>query len=70
MAGFGCSPRHCGFAREEWITKKTHVPSGRVALEDVVFFLVQEFKIRPLREDWMDVVAKNREAFLAYKTAE
>jgi hypothetical protein len=64
---------HCAFSGEdEWapIDRKTHVPCGRVALEDIVFFAIRELHVRPLRDDWSDVLAKHRRAFIEYKTTE
>ncbi len=63
---------HCDFGGNGGmpITRKTHVPSGRVALEDVVFFAISELKVKPLSDEWERIIAKNRQAFIAYKTAE
>jgi len=37
--------------RDAVISRKAHVPTGRVALESVIRFLVDEYQVVPLRED-------------------
>jgi hypothetical protein len=43
------------------ITRKTHIPSGRVSLESVIQVLISEFNVVPLRADWQDVLDKGHE---------
>jgi hypothetical protein len=40
-----------------------HIPSGRVAFEDVVQFLIGDNNIEPNRNDWQAVLDHNREVF-------
>lgn len=40
-----------------------HIPTGRVLLEDVVRMLIEEFKVRPLIQNWEDTLAVNTELF-------
>ncbi len=42
---------------------KKHIPSGRVAIEDVLHFLISECKIAPNREDWEQVLLDSRKQF-------
>ena len=42
---------------------KRHIPSGRVALEDVIRWLIDELKVVPDRADWDDVLINAREIF-------
>ena len=35
---------------------KAHVPTGPVALQDVLRFAITDLGVRPLREDWRDVL--------------
>lgn len=42
------------------LSHKTHVPTGRVSLADVVRLLIVEFGVPPLREDWQIVVSNER----------
>lgn len=46
---------------------KRHIPTGRVAIEAVVRFLIQEVQVRPLRADWQDVLDRNEPAVSARK---
>lgn len=63
---------HVGFGTrlaEPPIDKKTHIPSGRVPIEDVVHFLIEELRIvSPRRYDWNEVVSKARENFMRNKS--
>lgn len=34
------------------LTDKSHVPTGRVAVEDVVRFAITQLNVEPLRDDW------------------
>ncbi len=47
---------------------KRHIPSGRVALEDVIEWILAELTVKPLRDDWKDVLNQSREKFKAIRT--
>lgn len=47
---------------------RRHIPSGRVALEDIVHWLIVELKVKPQREDWEAVLAEAREKFKKTQT--
>lgn len=47
---------------------RRHIPSGRVALEDVIHWLIDELKVKPLREDWEKVLTATREKFKSKQT--
>jgi len=47
------------------ILEKTHIPTGRIALEDVLRFAILELGVEPQREDWAEVLAETRAAFEA-----
>jgi hypothetical protein len=38
---------------------KAHIPSGRIAIEDVIRLPIRELGIQPLREDWETVLAES-----------
>jgi hypothetical protein len=38
-----------------------HLPTARVALEQVVRWLIVEAGVSPLRSDWSDVLERNEE---------
>jgi hypothetical protein len=53
------------------ITNKTHIPSGRVSVEDVVAFLIDELGVKPTKHrqtSWRDSLAKLRQLFYRFKT--
>ncbi len=45
-----------------------HLPAGRVALEDVVEFLINELGVVPCKENWQQVLETTRKRFEALKT--
>jgi len=48
--------------------QKAHVPTGRIALEDFIQFLIEAFDVVPIREDWRDVINETRSQFLQYRS--
>jgi hypothetical protein len=51
---------------ENW--HKLHMPTGRIALEDVVRFAVEELAVEPRRGDWSEVLDSTQEGFEAWRT--
>lgn len=47
---------------------RRHIPSGRVALEDVIEWLIVELEVKPIRDDWQKVLHDTREKFKRNKT--
>jgi len=47
-----------------------HIPSGRIALEQVLRFAIETFKLRPRRSDWRDVLFGTRRRFEQWRTWE
>lgn len=47
-----------------------HIPTGRVALEQVLRFAIETFKVRPRRADWRDVLFGTRRRFEQWRTWE
>lgn len=45
-----------------------HVPTGRVAIEAVVRFLLEEMGVAPQRADWDAVLAANERAFIGKRS--
>lgn len=43
-----------------------HLPTGRIAIEDFLRILLNDFKIVPLREDWEEVIEQTQSAFSEY----
>jgi hypothetical protein len=50
-----------------WPLRKAHLPTGRVALEDVVALAI-ELGAKPLRRDWRTVLVQTRAAFHRWRT--
>jgi len=47
---------------------KMHMPTGRVALEDVLRLLIEEIGVDPRRDDWSDVLDSTQAGFEAWRT--
>ena len=45
-----------------------HIPAGRVSFEEVLRFLVDEFDVRPVRQDWDSILSDSQRRFEAYRT--
>jgi len=45
-----------------------HLPTGRVAVEDVLYLAITVFGVEPLHAAWQDVLADSKAAFEAYRT--
>lgn len=52
-----------GIGADLGILEKTHIPTGRIALEDVLRFAISELGVEPQREDWSEVLAETQAAF-------
>lgn len=50
------------------IPKKCHVPTGRVPIEDVVWFAIHELGVAPINKKWKQVIMEARSAFMKHKT--
>lgn len=65
---------HIGFAGNDKstpFTPKNHIPSGRVLVEDIVRFVIDEMGVHPTkarRLDWKSIVAAARAAVMKHKT--
>ena len=56
--------------RDAGFTNKSHLPTGRVPVEDLVTFLIDELKVRPARHrkaDWRGIVTAARKLFFKFK---
>ena len=47
---------------------KAHVPTGRIALEDVIQFLIESFRVVPMKEQWEAVLDGSRAKFREYRS--
>jgi hypothetical protein len=45
------------------ISRKRHVPTGRVSLEAVVRFAIEELGVQPIRPDWREILDQGIELF-------
>lgn len=62
---------HIGFGvRDSYppFNPKRHIPSGRVPIEDVIAFLINELRVEPLKHNWRDILADARLAFMKNKS--
>lgn len=44
-----------------------HLPTARIAAEDIVRCLIAEFGVLPLKPDWEDVLERSQRAFESYR---
>jgi hypothetical protein len=54
---------HVHFSKGEELIRRTHLPTGRISIESVAEFLIRDLGVRPGRDDWEDLIARNRESF-------
>jgi hypothetical protein len=47
---------------------KAHLPTGRVAFEDVIRLAIEGFEVEPAREDWHNVLKRTKERWIAQQT--
>ena len=47
----------------EFNLHKRHIPSGRVALEDVIEWLIVELEVKALRSNWQQILQTTRKKF-------
>lgn len=60
---------HLGAGSEAIQTlSSAHLPTGRIALEQVLHLLIGDFRVKPQRRDWERVLAETRTAFEKYRT--
>lgn len=50
------------------LTNKAHIPTGRVAIEDVIRFAITQLNVEPLREDWEQVLDEAQERHERYRS--
>jgi hypothetical protein len=48
--------------------RKTHIPTGRVAMEDVVRMCLRDLGTEPQRGDWAEVLEESQAAFETWRT--
>jgi hypothetical protein len=59
---------HANVSSAPLLGPKAHIPTGRVAIEDVVYFLIEDLGVKPLKPDWKEVLARVRQQFMNYKS--
>jgi hypothetical protein len=59
---------HAYGARDMLTLHKLHLPTGRVALEAVVRFLILDLDVVPRRDDWRSVLDRHEEQFRQART--
>lgn len=48
--------------------RKAHVPTGRVSVEAVLRFAIDELQVQPMRGDWRTVLSETEAAFHKWRT--
>lgn len=57
-----------GPAGESLLSNKSHIPTGRIAVEDVIRFAISQLGVRPLREDWSEVLDETQGRHERYRS--
>jgi hypothetical protein len=47
---------------------KVHLPSGRIALEQFLRFLIQELEVKPVRPDWDRILSGTQKAYERFRS--
>jgi len=47
---------------------EAHLPTGRVALEEVIRLAIGEFRVTPNRDDWLEVLERTQAAYYQWRT--
>ena len=50
------------------LLRKAHLPTGRVALEEILRLAIADLGVKPLRKDWRAVLARTESAFRKFRT--
>lgn len=50
------------------LTPKAHVPTGRISLEEVLRFTIEDLGVLPLRDDWDEVLRESQQRFERWRT--
>lgn len=53
---------------ENKLLQSMHIPSGRVAIEACLRMLIEEMGVKPLRQDWEQILETTQGAFEQWKT--
>lgn len=47
---------------------QSHLPTGRISMEDVLRLAITDFHVEPNRPDWEDVLAGTQAAYFTWRT--
>ena len=50
------------------LLRKIHLPTSGIAIEDVLELLIEEFKVKPIRQDWNKTLRKTKAAYEKFRT--
>jgi len=48
--------------------RKIHLPTARISIEEVLQLLIEQFKVKPIRQDWEKVLKRTKAAYEKYQT--
>jgi hypothetical protein len=57
-------------AEDGVFTPRAHIPSPRVSFEAVVRLAIDQFDVKPTREDWSEVIERCEQSFVSHRTWE
>jgi len=50
------------------LLRKIHLPTARISIEDVLQLLVEQFKVKPIRQDWKKVLMETKGVYENFRT--
>jgi hypothetical protein len=59
---------HAYGTRDSLTLHKLHLPTGRVSIESVVRFLIEDLDVLPIRDDWDEILKAREVAFKQYRS--
>ena len=59
---------HAHGTRDNLTLHRLHLPTGRVSIEAVVRFLIEDLEVVPRRDDWNDILSRHEAAFRRSRT--
>jgi len=48
--------------------RKVHLPTARISVEEILQLLIEQFRVKPIRNDWEKVLKRTKAAFEKYRT--
>lgn len=67
-SGVPCSHLHVNMTKDDEPFKEIHFPTGRVSIEQIIAHLITEYKVKPMRAGWLELLTKSHRGFIKRRT--